>query len=179
MFEASQCNDTLGHLLCSTPWHTTGRRMASVCRAELWLAERDRNTSVGPQPPCGHYYSKYKPHSGSVCHSHTLQNTKHTHRGHVLYLRSKAWNKCFHNVLFDVEVSHVNYLTPGAGVPFQAVLAGACVTWCYLYGAFAFTAVQWELSHVIHQANCCPGSVSLTTLSRALNSTGTHKHTLN
>ena len=63
---------------------------------------------------------------------------------------------------------HVNYLTPGSGVPLQAVLAGAGVTRRHLWWAFPFTACQWEISHMIHQAHCAPGSIAPTTLCRAL-----------
>lgn len=63
---------------------------------------------------------------------------------------------------------YVNYLTPRSCIPLQLVLAWAWVTTCHFWWAFPFTAVQWEISHMIHQAHCCPGSIAPTTLCRAL-----------
>lgn len=72
----------------------------------------------------------------------------------------------------------LNHLTPGSSVPLHTVLAGTRVTWRHLCWVFPFTAIQWEISHMIHQAYCCAGSISLATLSRALmDITGTNTHT--
>ena len=70
---------------------------------------------------------------------------------------------------------YVDYLTPRSRIPLQLILAWAWVTKCHFWWAFPFAAVQWEISHVIHQAYCCPGSIAPTTLCRALR-IFTHKH---
>lgn len=99
---------------------------------------------------------------------HSAEHLAHTHK--VKLQMDDACAVCL------CVCVHGNYLTPGSGKPLQAVVTGAWVTQGHFWGAFLFAAVQREISHMIYQTYCHPGSIALTTLCRALRNI-THMYT--